>query len=79
VAISPQAAAVAGPQQLWFSPPDSEASPRRALTRERVVAEALTVIGARRPERPQHARPRRPPGRGSRRPVPSCAQQGSAA
>jgi AcrR family transcriptional regulator len=46
VAISPQAAAVAGPQQLWFSPPDSEARPRRALTRERVVAEALTVIGA---------------------------------
>ncbi len=37
--------ATAGPQQLWFSPPDSDASPRRALTRERVVAEALAVIG----------------------------------
>ncbi len=37
--------ATAGPQPLWFSPPDSDASPRRALTRERVVAEALAVIG----------------------------------
>jgi len=40
----PQAAADAGPRQLWFSPPGAGASPRRALTRERVVAEALTVI-----------------------------------
>jgi TetR/AcrR family transcriptional regulator, tetracycline repressor protein len=40
-----QAAADAGPHQLWFSPPDSEESGRRTLTRERVVAEALTVIG----------------------------------
>jgi TetR/AcrR family transcriptional regulator, tetracycline repressor protein len=40
-----QAAADAGGHQLWFSPPDSEESRRRqALTRERVVAEALTVI-----------------------------------
>jgi AcrR family transcriptional regulator len=39
-----QAAADAGPHQLWFAPPDSEDSGRRALTRERVVAEALTVI-----------------------------------
>src|SRR5258708_33058290 len=34
-----------GQHQLWFSPPDGEESRRRALTRERVVAEALTVIG----------------------------------
>ncbi len=40
-----QPAAGAGPHQLWFSPPDSQESGRRALTRERVVAEALTVIG----------------------------------
>jgi AcrR family transcriptional regulator len=40
-----QAAADAGQHQLWFSSPDSEESRRRALTRERVVAEALTVIG----------------------------------
>jgi TetR/AcrR family transcriptional regulator, tetracycline repressor protein len=39
-----QAAADAGGHQLWFTPPDSEESRRRALTRERVVAEALTVI-----------------------------------
>jgi AcrR family transcriptional regulator len=39
-----QPAAGAGPRQLWFTPPDSEDSGRRALTRERVVAEALTVI-----------------------------------
>jgi AcrR family transcriptional regulator len=31
---------------LWFSPPDAEESRRRALTRDRVVAEALTVIAA---------------------------------
>src|SRR5580693_2195927 len=29
---------------LWFSPPDGEQRQRRALTRERVVAEALAVI-----------------------------------
>lgn len=44
MANTPQAAAETGPQLLWFSPPDAGASPRRALTRERVVAEALTVI-----------------------------------
>ena len=32
-------------QQLWFSPPDSGAGPRRTLTRERLVAEAVAVIG----------------------------------
>ena len=41
-----QPAADAGQQSLWFSPPDGEQSRRRALTRERVVAEALTVIAA---------------------------------
>ncbi len=40
-----QPAADAGGHQLWFSPPDGQDSRRRALTRERVVAEALTVIG----------------------------------
>jgi AcrR family transcriptional regulator len=39
-----QPAADAGPRQLWFSPPDGRESRRRPLTRERVVAEALTVI-----------------------------------
>jgi AcrR family transcriptional regulator len=38
------AAADTGPRQLWFSPPDAGDSHRRTLTRERVVAEALTVI-----------------------------------
>ena len=36
----------AGQHALWFSPPDGEESRRRALTRERVVAEALAVIAA---------------------------------
>jgi AcrR family transcriptional regulator len=31
---------------LWFNPPDDAESGRRALTRERVVAEALTIIAA---------------------------------
>ena len=44
MANPPQAAADTGPRQLWFSPPDAGDSPRRTLTRERVVAEALTVI-----------------------------------
>jgi AcrR family transcriptional regulator len=46
MANRPQAAAGAGPRPLWFSPPDSQESRRRALTRERVVAEALAVIAA---------------------------------
>ena len=46
MANRPQAAAGAGPRPLWFSPPDGEESRRRALTRERVVAEALAVIAA---------------------------------
>jgi AcrR family transcriptional regulator len=35
----------AGPPTLWFSPPGGDDRQRRALTRERVVAEALTIIG----------------------------------
>ena len=41
----PQPPAGADPHPLWFSPPDRPQS-RRALTRERVVAEALAVISA---------------------------------
>ncbi len=41
-----QTGADASQHALWFSPPDAEESRRRALTRERVVAEALTVIAA---------------------------------
>ena len=33
-------------RSLWFNPPDKAETSRRALTRERVVAEALTVITA---------------------------------
>ena len=36
----------AGSRLLWFNTPAGEETRRRALTRERVVAEALTVIGA---------------------------------
>src|SRR6266702_208277 len=39
-------AADSGPHALWFSPPDGDDRHRRALTRERVVAEALAIIGA---------------------------------
>ena len=39
-----QTGADAGQGPLWFSIPEGEESRRRALTRERVVAEALTVI-----------------------------------
>jgi AcrR family transcriptional regulator len=41
----PQPAVGADPHPLWFSPPDGPQS-RRVLTRERVVAEARTVISA---------------------------------
>jgi AcrR family transcriptional regulator len=43
-----RAGADPGPRALWFNPPggDEDEDRRRALTRERVVAEALTVIGA---------------------------------
>ena len=46
MADPPQQAASADPRRLWFAPPDGPERLRRALTRERVVAEALTVIGA---------------------------------
>jgi TetR/AcrR family transcriptional regulator, tetracycline repressor protein len=36
----------AGQQALWFSPPGSQDSRRSTLTREQVVAEALTVFAA---------------------------------
>jgi AcrR family transcriptional regulator len=45
MATRPREAADAGPHTLWFSPPDGEDRHRRALTRERVVAEALAIIG----------------------------------
>ena len=41
-----QAAATAGQRPLWFISPDENETRRRALTRERVVAEALAVISA---------------------------------
>ena len=31
---------------LWFNPPGGEENRRRALTRDRVVAEALAIISA---------------------------------
>jgi len=40
------AAAVASSRPLWFTPPAGDEDRRRTLTRERVVAEALTVIAA---------------------------------
>src|SRR6266700_703179 len=33
-------------RSLWFNPPDDGESVRRALTRDRVVAEALAIISA---------------------------------
>ncbi|HET9894353.1 MAG TPA: TetR/AcrR family transcriptional regulator [Streptosporangiaceae bacterium] len=44
MAGAPQGTSDSG-RQLWFNPPDGQEGRRRALTRERVVAEALTVIG----------------------------------
>jgi AcrR family transcriptional regulator len=46
MADSQREAADAGPHTLWFSPPDGDHRPPRALTRERVVAEALAIIGS---------------------------------
>ena len=46
MADSWQAAASAGQRPLWFITPDDAEARRHALTRERVVAEALTVISA---------------------------------
>jgi AcrR family transcriptional regulator len=42
----PAAADDPGRRPLWFAPPVGDRDRRRTLTRERVVAEALTVIGA---------------------------------
>jgi AcrR family transcriptional regulator len=42
---SPATSAGAGSRPLWFSPPFGDEEPRQTLTRERVVAEAVTVIG----------------------------------
>ena len=42
----PIAAAEAGIRPLWFTPPGGEENRRRALTRDRVVAEALAIISA---------------------------------
>jgi AcrR family transcriptional regulator len=39
-------AANASTHPLWFTPPDEQEPQRRTLTRERVVSEALAVIGA---------------------------------
>ncbi len=36
----------AGDRPLWFNPPDGEENRRRALTRDRVVAEALAIVSA---------------------------------
>lgn len=41
-----QQAGEAGARSLWFNPPDRGETGRRALTRDRVVAEALAVISA---------------------------------
>ena len=46
MANQPQAAGDPAPHPLWFSPPSGDESPRRALTRQRVIAEALAVISA---------------------------------
>jgi AcrR family transcriptional regulator len=45
MADTPHTPAATGQHPLWFGLHDGEESRRRALTRERVVAEALTVIG----------------------------------
>jgi AcrR family transcriptional regulator len=45
-ATAAAAADDAGLRQLWFTPPAGDQDRRRTLTRERVVAEALTVIAA---------------------------------
>src|SRR5438552_18964946 len=46
MANQPQPAGDPAPHTLWFSPPDRDQSPRRALTRQRVITEALAVISA---------------------------------
>jgi len=46
MAPPPQNAAGVEPPGLWFTPPGDGEQRRRALTRERVVAEALSIIAA---------------------------------
>lgn len=46
MAKRPETAVEADPRRLWFTPPAANGERRRTLTRERVVAEALKVIGA---------------------------------
>ena len=41
----PEITAVGDSRPLWFTPPDGEEQRRETLTRGRVVAEAVTVIG----------------------------------
>jgi AcrR family transcriptional regulator len=43
---NPSAAGDVGSHQLWFTPPVADQGRRRTLTRERLVAEALSVIAA---------------------------------
>lgn len=45
MARRPETGAHDAASRLWFTPPDGDEHRRRTLTRERVVAEALTVIG----------------------------------
>ena len=44
--MAAQQSADSGSPALWFNPPDGGTGGRRALTRERVLAEALTIIAA---------------------------------
>jgi AcrR family transcriptional regulator len=41
---TPRRRGAAAPRSLWFNPPDTDEELRRTLTREHVVAEALTLI-----------------------------------
>jgi len=41
----PETTAIGDPRSLWFTPPYGDEQRRETLTRERVVAEAVTVIG----------------------------------
>ena len=65
------------PRSLWFIPLDDGESRRHTLTRERVVAEALTVISMDGAQALSMRGLARRPRRGSRRAVPPCPQQGT--
>src|SRR5580700_2439311 len=45
MATQPQAGSGPGSRPLWFMSPATEEPPRRTLSRERIVAEALAIIG----------------------------------